>query len=154
MPEITNTIEIAAEPDRVYRTARDVESFPVFMPDVESVRVLERSDDGRRLVTDWVGLLPEFRLKVRWAEEDLWDDDTRTCRFTQVRGDFKSYSGTWQFRPSHQGTVFESVVRYEIEIPLVGPLIQGVIKKKMRENVGRLQEALKRHVEEGRGPVQ
>ena len=32
---------------------------------------------------------------------------------------------------------------------LVGPLIQGVIKKKMHENVQRLQQALKRRVEEG-----
>lgn len=149
MPEIVNRMEIEAEPERVYRVARDVERFPDFMPDVESIRVVEASGDGRRTVVDWVGLIPEFRQKVKWTEEDLWDDAAHTCEFTLVRGDFKSYSGTWRFLPHEAGTLFESVVRYQIEIPLVGPLIQGVIKKKMHENVQRLQQALKRRVEEG-----
>ena len=43
MPEITNRIEIGAPPERVYAVARDVERFPDFMPDVESVRVVERA---------------------------------------------------------------------------------------------------------------
>jgi ribosome-associated toxin RatA of RatAB toxin-antitoxin module len=149
MPEIVNRIRIEQPPERVYRVARDVESFPSFMPDVESVRIVERSADGRRVVSAWVGLIPKFGLKVRWTEEDLWDDEARTCAFTQVQGDFSAYDGTWRFLTVDSGTLFESVIRYEIEIPLVGPLIRGVIKKTMAENVDRLQQALKRHIEEG-----
>jgi coenzyme Q-binding protein COQ10 len=151
MPEIFNRTEISAAPDLVYRIARDVERFPEFMPDVKSVEIRERSNDGRRQVVDWVGWMPEFRLTVRWTEEDRWDDVARRCDFRLVRGDFKEYDGSWLFLPCREGTVFESIVRYEIEIPLVGPLIRGVIKKKMHENVQRLQEAVKRRAEEGPG---
>lgn len=149
MPEIVNRTEIAAPPAEVYAVAREIERFPDFMPEVKSVTITERSEDGSRLVVEWVALMPEFKLTVKWAEEDLWDDAARTCTFRQVRGDFKEYHGTWRFQEAPGGTLFESVVYYEIEIPLVGPLIYGVIRKKMHENVQRLQDALKRRIEGG-----
>ena len=147
MPRITNELVINADPDTVYRVGRDVERFPEFMPDVKSVTVKERSEDGRRLVVEWVGYMPEFKLTVRWTEEDIWDDAARTCTFSFVSGDFKEYGGEWRFEPAEGGTRFVSVVDYEIEIPLVGPLIKSVIKRKMSENVDKLQLALKRHIE-------
>jgi ribosome-associated toxin RatA of RatAB toxin-antitoxin module len=150
MPRVENEIVINADVERVYRTAKDVERFPEFMPDVKSLRVLERSDDGRRTVVEWVGLIPEFKLTVKWVEEDHWDDAGHTCDFTLVSGDFKSYGGRWQFEPAPGGTRFRSAVDYEYDIPLIGPMIKGLILKKMRENVDRLQAALKEHVEGAR----
>jgi ribosome-associated toxin RatA of RatAB toxin-antitoxin module len=147
MPRVENEIVIDADVETVYRTAKDVERFPEFMPDVKSLRVLERSEDGRRTVVEWVGLIPEFKLTVKWVEEDAWDDAAHTCDFQFVRGDFKSYGGRWQFLPAPGGTRFLSVVDYEYDIPLIGPLIKAVILKKMRENVDRLQTALKQRIE-------
>src|SRR6266480_4089886 len=126
MPEIVNRMEIGAEPERVYRVARDVERFPEFMPDVESIHVAEASEDGRRTVVDWVGLIPELRQKAKWTEADLWDDAAHCCDFSLVRRDFKSDSGTSRFLPRGGGMLCESVVRYEIQIPLVCQHIQGV----------------------------
>jgi ribosome-associated toxin RatA of RatAB toxin-antitoxin module len=148
MPTVTNELFIAAPPDVVYRTAKDVETFPEFMPDVKSVRTVESSDDGRRTVTEWVGLVREFAVTVKWTEEDLWDDDARRCDFRLVKGDYKSYGGSWEFLPQEGGTLFRSVVDYEYELPLVGPLIKGLVRKKMQENVTRLQEAIRDRVEE------
>ncbi|MFN3649601.1 MAG: type II toxin-antitoxin system RatA family toxin [Armatimonadota bacterium] len=147
MPTIRNVISIAAPPDAVYAIARDVERFPDFMPDVQRITVLERSDDGTRQVVEWVGTVPSFRLTVKWTEEDLWDDAERTCRFRQVRGDFSAYEGEWLFEPEEGGTRFTSEVRYEMEIPTIGPLIKGVVRKIMSDNVDRLQAALKRRAE-------
>jgi ribosome-associated toxin RatA of RatAB toxin-antitoxin module len=150
MPTVENSIWIRAGVDRVYAVARATESFPEFMPDVKSIRVLERSDDGRRMVVEWVGVIPEFKTTVKWVEEDLWDDAERTCGFRLVSGDFKEYDGTWRFTPEGEGTRFDSSVTYDYDIPLIGPLIKGVILKKMRENVDRLQQAIKGKAEETR----
>jgi ribosome-associated toxin RatA of RatAB toxin-antitoxin module len=149
MPRVENEITIAADVETVYRTAKEVERFPEFMPDVKSIRVLERSDDDRRTVVEWVGLIPEFKTTIKWVEEDRWDDAVHTCDFTLVRGDFKSYGGQWRFEPVSGGTRFHSVVDYEYDIPLIGPLIKALIKKKMGENVDRLQSALKERIERG-----
>jgi ribosome-associated toxin RatA of RatAB toxin-antitoxin module len=147
MPTIENAILIQADVEHVYAVAREVESFPDFMPDVRSVRVLERSDEGRRTVVEWVGLIPEFKQTVKWVEEDVWDAAEHTCHFRLVRGDFKEYSGIWRFTPADGSTRFESHVSYEYDIPLIGPLIKGVIRKKMQENVDRLLQAIKGRAE-------
>lgn len=149
MPRVENAVTIDADVETVYRTAKDVERFPEFMPDVKSVRVLECSDEGRRTVVEWVGLIPEFKTTVKWVEEDLWDDAAHSCDFSLVSGDFKEYGGRWEFSPAPQGTRFTSVVDYEYDIPLIGPLIKALILKKMRENVDRLQAALKERIERG-----
>ncbi len=147
MPRVQNEAIIAAGVETVYGTAKEVEKFPEFMPDVKSIRVLERSDDGRRTVVEWVGLIPEFKTTVKWVEEDRWDDEAHTCDFSLVRGDFKSYGGQWRFASVPEGTRFTSIVDYEYDIPLIGPLIKALIKKKMGENVDRLQAAMKARIE-------
>jgi len=148
VPTVTNSIRIEAPPDRVYAIAKDAERFPDFMPDVQKITILESSPDGSRQVVAWVGVIPTFRLAVKWTEEDHWDDAERTCRFRQVKGDFSEYSGSWHFRAEDGGTRFDSEVHYELEIPTIGPLIRGVVRKIMTENVDRLQAALKKRAEE------
>jgi len=147
VPRLLHQVRIAAPVDSVYAIAHDVERFPEFMPDVKSTTILEASPDGARQVVAWVGLIPAFKLTVRWTEEDLWNEEERTCRFTQVRGDFTAYGGLWRFVPDGDGTLFESVLEYELEIPTIGPLIRGVVRKIMNENVERLQAAIQRRAE-------
>jgi coenzyme Q-binding protein COQ10 len=149
MPRVENDITIRAGVEAVYRIARDVERFPEFMPDVKSTRVLERSEDGRRTIVEWVGLIPEFKTTIKWVEEDRWDDTAHTCDFRLVSGDFKEYGGRWEFVAVPEGTRFTSVVDYEYDIPLIGPLIKALIRKKMGENMDRFQAALKEHIERG-----
>ncbi len=148
MPHIQTSIDIAALPDSVFAIARDVERFPDFMPEVQRITILEGGPADERQVVEWVGIIPAFRLTIKWSEEDLWDPIARTCRFNQVKGDFKEYSGEWRFQPTETGTRFESDLHYEIEIPTIGPLIRGVVRKIMTDNVNRLQAAIKRRAEE------
>jgi len=149
LPTVRNSLSIAAPPDRVYAVARDVERFPEFMPEVQRITILESDPDGRRQLVEWVGLIPSFRLTVKWTEEDHWDDVERTCRFRQVKGDFTEYGGAWRFESDGGGTRFDSEVHYELEIPTIGPLIRGVVKKIMTENMERLQAAIKQRCEAG-----
>jgi ribosome-associated toxin RatA of RatAB toxin-antitoxin module len=131
----------------VFRLARNVESFPEFMPDVKSVTVLERSEDGTRTVTEFVGIIKEFKTTMKWTEEDFWDEEARTCRFNLVKGDFKTYSGLWTFEEVDGGTKYTSVIEYEYDIPMIGPLIKALIMKKMKQNVDNMLAAIKEKVE-------
>src|SRR5579884_4399736 len=108
MPIIDGQVHVEAPVAKVYAVARDVESFPTYMPDVESVKIVDGAPTDARVVTEWVGLVPEFKQKIRWTEEDLWNDTARTCRFRQVKGDYKEYEGEWTFTPEGNGTVFRS----------------------------------------------
>lgn len=147
MPVIENNVSIAASPEEVLGLAMEVEAFPDFMPEVKEVVVHERDAAGNPALVAWAALIPEFALTVKWTERDRWDPAAHTCDFTQAEGQFSVYEGQWRFEEEGAGTRFVSTLRYEIEIPLVGPLIKGLIKKKMWENVDRLQQALKARAE-------
>lgn len=136
MPQIESSILIQAPRAAVMAVARDNEKFPEFMSDLHSLTVLETSEDGRRVVSEWVGIVPKFGTKIRWVEEDVWDEAAGTCTFRQLRGDYKRLEGVWTFTPEGESaTRFHSLLDYEIEIPLVGPLIKTIIRKAVQDNV-------------------
>lgn len=148
MPHIENSVTIDAPLERVYTLAKQLETFPNFMPDVESITVTERSPDGTRTVADWVGVAEQFKLKVRWTEEDIWDDAAHTCRFRQLKGDYNAYGGLWTFAaPTETTTVFASAIDYEYDIPLIGPLLKTIVGRLMKDNAQKILEALKTRAE-------
>ncbi len=147
MSIVNSTIEINGPIDQVYSLAKNVEAFPEFMPDVKSINVTETSEDGNRLVTEWVGIVKEFRTTIKWTEEDIWDDQAHTCTFTLVKGDYTKYAGKWAFTDLGGKTRFDSEIEVEYDVPLVGALIKGIIAKKMKENVDNMLAAIKNRVE-------
>jgi ribosome-associated toxin RatA of RatAB toxin-antitoxin module len=133
--------------EKTYALAKNVEAFPDFMPDVKRVTVLERSEDGSKLVTEFVGIVKEFKTTLKWVEEDDWDDQAKTCRFKLVRGDFKTYSGVWTFEAVNGGTKYTSVIDFEYDIPMIGPLLKALVARKMQQNIDGMLRAIKEQVE-------
>lgn len=147
MPVIRSSIEIEGPLSEVYALAKRIEEFPEFMPDLKSVKVIERSEDGSTTVSEWVGLVKEFKTTVKWTERDVWDDAAHTCVFSLVKGDYSKYSGVWTFTDLGGRTRFDSEIEVEYDVPLIGPLIKGIIAKKMKENVDNMLAAVKKRVE-------
>jgi len=144
MPEVSASIVIRAPLETVYDRARRVEDFPRFMPDLERVTVLERKGDVPTL-TEWVGTVEGRR--IRWIEEDLWDDAGHRCRFRQREGDFDRYEGTWEFVADGNTTRTTISVEFEFGIPLIGRLLSGLLRVKMRENIDGMLRALQQQIE-------
>ncbi len=143
MARVGGSVVISAPIDQVYAQARAVEDFPTFMPDLESVEVLERWNGNT--VSRWVGLVQG--RKIRWVEEDIWDDAAYRCTFRQREGDFTRYEGTWRFEPAPDGTKATVEVDFEIDIPFAGPLISNLLRTLMRKNVESMLMALKARLE-------
>lgn len=153
MPEVSSRVEVAASPAAVYAAAKDIEGLVDYITDVESITVTERREvpGGLETVTDWVGLLPEFRRKLTWTEQDRWDDAALICRFEQIKGDFDAYEGEWRFGEAGEGAYTELVVRYEWDVPLIGPLLVKLVQNKVQQSADRIQAGLKQRVEEAAG---
>ena len=147
MAKVQSSIEINGALADVYALAKNIETFPEFMLDVKSVKIVERSDDGSRTVSEWVGIVKEFKSTIKWTEEDIWDDQANTCTFSLVKGDYTKYSGLWTFTDLGETTRFDSEIEVEYDVPLVGALIKGLIAKKMKENVDNMLLAIKQQVE-------
>ena len=141
VPEVQAEMSIAAAPEAVYALAKDIERFPEFLPNVQQVTITAR--EGGRVVSEWVGLIPEFRRTIRWTEEDQWDDAARVCRFRNLSGDWDRYEGVWSFLPEGEGTRVRLEISYEYNVPLIGPLIKQLLRKLVQRNAEETLAGLK-----------
>ncbi len=147
MPTVESEVVVNAPLERVYALARDIERFPQFMENVEEVTILEQTPE--RQVSRWVGAIKELRRTIAWTEEDFWSDQEHTCVFRQTEGDFTDYSGRWEFAAEGEGTRLRLRLDYDYNVPLVGALIQNLLRKKMQANTDAMLAAIQREAEGG-----
>jgi len=144
MARVEASTVIRAPLEDVYAVAKRVEDFPRFMPDLERVTVLERQGD-LPTATEWVGVVEGRR--IRWIEEDAWDDARHVCQFRQRDGDFEKYEGEWTFTPEGDGTRTAVAVEFEFGIPLIGGLLSQLLRVKMQQNLDGMLTALRGQLE-------
>lgn len=145
MPTVETTTWVNAPLDTVYAISKDNRSFPEFMKEVKSLTVVE--EEGNLVVSDYVGLVPTFGLRVRWRQEDLWDDASHSCKFRQLQGDYDKLEGEWHFLEENGGTRFNSFLDYEYVVPTLGPLVKKVIHGLVTKNMENLLAAIKARAE-------
>jgi ribosome-associated toxin RatA of RatAB toxin-antitoxin module len=104
-------------------------------------------EEPNRFVADWVGIIPTFGLKVRWRQEELWDDASHTSQFKQVSGDYDKLEGHWSFREENGGTRFDQHLEYEYNVPTLGPLVKKVIHSIVIKNLDNINAAFKERAE-------
>jgi ribosome-associated toxin RatA of RatAB toxin-antitoxin module len=79
---------------------------------------------------------------------DYWDAEALTCRWESTGGDFERFDGGWWFRATGEGQTLAGLqIDYEYNVPLIGALIQRILKKKMQENVESMLAAIKAEAE-------
>ena len=149
MDKVEVELVIPTDANTVYSVAKDIEKFPEFMPDVERVTVTERS--GGRVVSEWVGIVREFKRRITWVEEDRWDDAALRCDFAAVGGDWDTYRGTWTFEPAGECTRVRLALEFELNVPLLGPLIKGLLVRLVRKNCQQMLEGLRDRLSGGFG---
>ncbi|MDW8123113.1 MAG: SRPBCC family protein [Armatimonadota bacterium] len=147
MAEVTVERFSSAPLDKVFQVAREVEHYPEWLDYVRSLKVLERSEDGTVLVTEWQASLPMIGLTSRWKEKDEWDISERVCRFYQIEGDFDQYEGIWTFEPDGGGTRMRLALVYHIAIPIGGPLVEKLVKRLVEQMLEKFLEGIARRAE-------
>jgi coenzyme Q-binding protein COQ10 len=144
MPYVETAIAIAAPARVVYELAKDQERFPQFMPDVETVVVLERHADYS--VTRWKTLVEE--APIEWTEEDRFDDERQRIDYKLIEGDLDKFEGAWTFEERDGMTHVVLGVDYDFGVPTLAELIGPTLQKKVQENSEMMLAALKRQAEE------
>ena len=143
MPFVESTIVIAAPARRVYELAKDQERFPQFMPDVETVTVIERHADY--LITKWKTLVEE--APIEWIEEDRFDDERARIDYKLIEGDLDKFEGAWTFEEREGQTHVVLSVEYDFGVPTLAELIGPTLARKVKENSEMMLRALKAEAE-------
>jgi len=144
MPYVEETITIEGTRDKIYELVKDMESYPKFMPDVLKVEVVERNN--HTTVTRWVTDI-EGR-KLCWTERDYFNDDEYQIIYKQLSGDLKKFEGEWRLEATNQGTEVTLVVDFEFGIPMLAPLLNPILKRKVSQNSMNMLTAIKEKVED------
>jgi ribosome-associated toxin RatA of RatAB toxin-antitoxin module len=143
---VEEQIYIEGDIDAVYAIARDMESYPQYMPDVESVTVLERNGDNT--TTEWVTDIEG--TPIVWTEVDEFDDAAHRIRYRLIEGDLDKFEGEWRFDRMGRGTLVVLGVDYDFGIPNLTELIGPTLEVKVRENSQMMLRAMKQHIESPR----
>jgi coenzyme Q-binding protein COQ10 len=143
MPYVETSIVIAAPPRAVYELAKQQERFPEFMPDVESITVLERRPSGT--LTRWKTLVEE--APIEWTEDDRFDDENLRIDYKLLEGDLDKFEGSWSFTETDGKTHVVLGVDYDFGVPTLAELIGPTLERKVRENSEMMLAALKREAE-------
>jgi len=143
MPYVEATIAVNASASAVYELAKEQDRFPEFMPDVETVTVLERHPD--RVLTKWKTLVEE--APIEWIEEDRFNDDALRIEYKLLEGDLDTFEGAWTFDEVDGVTTVKLTVEYDFGVPTLAELIGPTLQKKVRENSEMMLAALKREAE-------
>ena len=143
MPYVEATVSVNAPARAVYELAKEQDRFPEFMPDVETVVVLERHPD--RVLTKWKTLVEE--APIEWIEEDRFDDDALRIDYKLLECDLDTFEGAWTFDEADGVTTVKLTVEYDFGVPTLAELIGPTLQKKVRENSEMMLAALKREAE-------
>lgn len=143
MTYVVRSIEAKGDPRQAYELAKDMESFPKFMPDVQSVTVIDRGENST--VTDWVTEIDG--TEIIWTEQDKFDDEHMIVSYKLIDGDLDKFEGEWIFEPTEEGCKITLTVDYDFGIPELIHLIGGVLEIKVTENSDMMLKSMKNRVE-------
>jgi len=143
VPFVVTSIVVDAPARDVYELAKDQERFPEFMPDVETVTVVERHAD--RVRSRWKTLIED--APIEWLEEDRFDDAAVRIDYRLIEGDLDTFEGSWTFEATPEGTLVTLGVTYDFGVPTLAELIGPTLENKVRENAEMMLAALKREAE-------
>lgn len=145
MPTIQVSQVIPAKQNRVYQFLEQMEEFPRYMKNLETVRCLERGQGYT--VTEWVARLRGSRF--RWVERDTFDPVSYRIDFQQTEGDLKVFRGYWLLTKEDAATQVTLVTEFEFGMPMLASLLNPVAKIALRDNARGMVEAIASAVQEG-----
>jgi coenzyme Q-binding protein COQ10 len=143
MPYVETSIAIAAPARVVYELAKDQERFPEFMPDVETVKLIEQN--AERAISRWKTLVEE--APIEWTEEDRFDDEALRIDYKLIEGDLDKFEGAWTFEERNGMTHVSLGVDFDFGVPTLAELIGPTLLRKVRENSEMMLAALKSEAE-------
>lgn len=143
MAYVETSVKMQSAPDLIYGIAKDMENYPKFMSDVESVTVIERSPVGT--ITEWVTSVEG--IPIRWREVDTFDDQALRIDYRLIEGDLDKFEGAWIIEPHGNETMVTLTVDFDFGMPTLAELLGPILDMKVRENSRMMLEGMKQQVE-------
>lgn len=130
MPHVDATTLVKSDIKRIWDIVSDMASYPKFMPNLTSVEIEERHENTT--ISKWVTNI-DGRV-ITWRERDVFYPEEYRIEYTQLSGDLKKFEGKWQLSQTPEGVHILLTAEFEFGIPMIAPLLNPLLRKKLREN--------------------
>jgi ribosome-associated toxin RatA of RatAB toxin-antitoxin module len=140
----SNTVEIDAPIDEVYKVAADPTGAPEWQPEIKGTEVLEKDSDGNQTL-----MLMKIDLKVRAIDTKVRFSYNAPNGLTwkQESGPLKSVDGRWEFEDLGDGRT-RATCAMDIDLGRLGLLVRGPLVGVLRGTlIESMPDKLKKHVE-------
>jgi ribosome-associated toxin RatA of RatAB toxin-antitoxin module len=141
------------DPATAYRRISHFAEYPALTDVVTDVEVTEPEADGS-VVSTWT---VRFRNGLLWwTERDSFDPEARAISFTQLKGDFHLFEGSWSVQPAEDGgpgslVVFDSA--FDLGMPTLKDILDPVAETTLRQTILVILQGLLGEIEEAELPV-
>lgn len=143
MPYVETKTIIKGSAEDIYSIIKNMEGYPSFMHDLESVKIMEQGDNFT--ISHWISNVDGRR--IIWTERDTFFDEEKRVTYKQTKGDLKKMEGEWRLTPTTEGVEVLLSVDFEFGIPMIAGLLNPILKKKVRENSENMLAAVKAQIE-------
>lgn len=129
---------IPAPKDNVIRFVTQVEEFPLYIPTVKEVKIIERKHNIMK--TKW--LVQVDSVPISWTEEDTLALRDGSIHFKAIEGDLDEFYGDWKFNNNHNGTEVVVDVYLKVGIPAIREFAEPYIEKLLTKNFEAMLSAI------------
>jgi ribosome-associated toxin RatA of RatAB toxin-antitoxin module len=128
------------DPVAAYERISDFARYPSMVDTVREVVVAEPDSDGS-IRSQWT---VRFRSGLlQWTERDVLDAVARTITFTQLEGDFHTFTGQWRIDPiSDGGTVVVFEATFDLGMASLEAILDPIAEAALRSNIRLIVEGL------------
>ncbi len=142
---VRGEIDIPAPPDTIWMILTDYDRLEFYIPGLEESRVLSRPQDGEARIeqvfrTNVLMLRRKIRVVLKVSEHD-----PGIVAFSSLKGDFGTYSGSWEIQPHRNRMRLRGTLRLRAGFFAPGFVLDRFARDSMRQALeGYRQEALHR----------
>lgn len=127
------------EPAAAYERISDFARYPSMVDTVREVVVAEPDSDGS-IRSQWT---VRFRSGLlQWTERDVLDAAERTITFTQLEGDFHTFTGQWRIDEHDGGTVVVFEATFDLGMASLEAILDPIAEAALRSNIRLIVEGL------------
>lgn len=143
MQHIEVSIIIANSADSVYAMIKDMKSFPDFMRDVKTLKIIKSMPD--KIITAWEVEIEG--VSIKWEEEDIFNDKKLELNFNAIGGDYKQYQGKWIALRKQDQTRLTIEADLDLGSPILEKYVGKALEKRARLSLLGMLKAIKNKLE-------
>ena len=146
MLTIKLSILVNANKEKVFKLLKDIEFFPKFIKNIESVKIIKRTSNNE--------ILSEWKVDIdgapaEWKQQDVFDDENFKIEFRMLEGDYDKYIGRWEILDASRGSKINLTTEFDWGIPNLEKFVGYILARKAKKNLKGMLMAVKKELEKG-----